>query len=292
MLQSMTGYGEAVYQSQGIYYCAEVKTVNGKFLKSNLKLPDSAGFLEEDIEAIIRENIFRGTVYYSLQLKSAEDKPLAGINSDILSYYVKKLTQAASGDHCRIDLSNLLEYPGVIEPYIPDSRQQQEMKRAARHVTAEALEKLRRSREAEGSRLADELIRHCGEIEQNLEKICQKAPDVVVQYKQKLEKRVNELLKSAKLSLDEPTLIREVAIFADRCDISEETARLSSHIQQFKNALDSGDSIGRRLDFLCQEMFREVNTIGSKASDTDICQWVVDVKCGVERIKEQVQNVE
>jgi len=133
---------------------------------------------------------------------------------------------------------------------------------------------------------------HCRNIEKLLEKVAVRAPVVVDEYKTKLEKRINELLKAAKLAVDEQQLIREVAIFADRSDISEEIARLHSHLKFFTDETNSSVSIGRRLDFLCQEMFREVNTLGSKSSDVQICKCVVDMKCSVDRIKEQVQNVE
>jgi len=166
------------------------------------------------------------------------------------------------------------------------------IEKAVARVTSDAIASLKQMRKAEGKQLSDDLLANCRGIEDVLNRIAEKAPTVVLDYKERLEKRVNDLLTAAKLSIDEQMLIREVAVFADRCDISEEISRLRSHLELFANACESDESVGRRLDFLCQEMFREVNTIGSKASDARICQWVVDMKCAVDRIKEQVQNVE
>ncbi|MFI4911004.1 MAG: YicC/YloC family endoribonuclease [Sedimentisphaeraceae bacterium JB056] len=293
MLQSMTGYGEAVYQDEGLYYSAQIRTVNNKFLKSTLKLPDNVTFLEEKIEKMIRENLTRGTVYFTLQMKSTSEKPLININTEIIKFYVEQLNSSIEDcQNCTINASSLLNYPGVVEPYEPDEQQQKEIEKAVCKVAADAIENLKNMRKAEGEELTADLLSHCGNIANVLEKISEKAPVVVNEYREKLEKRVNDLLKSAKLTLDEQMLIREVAVFADRCDISEEIARLRSHLNLFDKEANSNQSVGRRLDFLCQEMFREVNTIGSKASDSQICQWVVDMKCSVDRIKEQVQNVE
>jgi uncharacterized protein (TIGR00255 family) len=289
----MTGYGEAVYQDESLYYSAQIRTVNNKFLKSTLRLPESTGFLEEKVEKIIRENLTRGTVYFTLQLKSTAAEPLIKVNTDIVKYYVEKLAEATGGcDQCTINAATLLNFPGVTEAYEPDQKEQEAIEKAVCKVAADAIENLKQMRKAEGAELAADLLSNCLSIEKVLDNIAAKAPVVVSEYKEKLEKRVNDLLKSAKLTIDEQMLIREVSVFADRCDISEEISRLRSHLGLFEKATKSDESVGRRLDFLCQEMFREVNTIGSKASDAQICQWVVDMKCSVDRIKEQVQNVE
>lgn len=294
MLQSMTGYGEAIYEADGLYYCAQIRTVNNKFLKTSMKLPESVNFLEENIEKLIRGQITRGTVYYSLQMKSSAEKPLATVNHGIVRYYVEELNKAVGSQaaNCRINLANIINMPGVIEAYTPDEQQQELIEKAVCKVTADALESLKKMRQAEGVQLAADLSSHCDVIENVLNNVGTKAPVVVSEYYEKLQRRVNELLSAAKLNIDEQQMIREVALFADRCDISEEIARLRSHLKLFHKACDTEESVGRRLDFLCQEMFREVNTIGSKASDAQICQWVVDMKCSVERLKEQVQNVE
>jgi uncharacterized protein (TIGR00255 family) len=293
MLQSMTGYGEAVEQDGELYYSAQIKTVNNKSLKTTLKMPESVGFVEDKIEKLIRSNLSRGTVYFALQLKDIAEKPLVKINRKAASYYVDSLASVI-GDkaHCRIDAATLLSCPGVVEPYVPDEIMRGKIEAAVCKVAEAAIENLKNSRQREGKLLCDDLLMHCRNIEKLLEKVAVRAPVVVDEYKTKLEKRINELLKAAKLAVDEQQLIREVAIFADRSDISEEIARLHSHLKFFTDETNSSVSIGRRLDFLCQEMFREVNTLGSKSSDVQICKCVVDMKCSVDRIKEQVQNVE
>ena len=294
MLQSMTGYGEAVYEADGFYYCAQIRTVNNKFLKVSMKLPENVNFLEEAIEKQIRQGITRGSVYFSLQLKSSAERPLATINAPIVKYYVEQLNKAVTScpDKCTINLTNLLSFPGVVESYSPDEQQKEMIEKAVFRVTTDALENLRKMRQAEGGELQADLLSHCKVISDVLGSISDRAPVIVTEYYEKLQRRVNDLLTAAKLKVDEQILIREVAVFADRCDISEEIARLRSHLIFFDKACNTEESVGRRLDFLCQEMFREVNTIGSKASDAQICQWVVDMKCRVDRIKEQVQNVE
>ena len=147
-------------------------------------------------------------------------------------------------------------------------------------------------RSAEGAALAADLEQHCRAVKSNLEKIRLHSAAGPQQYAEKLKKRVDELLAAAKVKLNDETVAREVAVFADRADISEEVARLDSHLVQFTKALKGNQQAGRKLDFICQEMLREANTIGSKASDADIVHLVVDIKCRIDRIKEQVQNVE
>lgn len=294
MLQSMTGYGEAVYEAEGLYFTAQVKTVNNKFLKTTLRLSESISFLEEEVEKLIRSKLFRGSVYLTVQVKSSTDKPLTTINTAAVRYYAKQLVEAIDGlpAACNVNTANLLNLPGVIEPYQPDEALTETIKNAVLNVVKDALSSLTRMRLAEGKQLADDLLGNCKNISGLVENIAARSPVVVEEYREKLQKRVNDLISSAKLELDEQILIREVAIYADRSDISEEIARLRSHLTLFEQACNSDQSVGRKLDFMCQEMFREVNTIGSKSSDSQISRWVVDMKCCVDRIKEQVQNVE
>ena len=293
MLQSMTGYGEAVFQDGELYYSAQIRTVNNKSLKTTIKLPESLSFAEEKLERIIRSSLSRGTVYLAVQLRNATEKPLVNINSKAASYYINALTEAIGDNtYCRIEAASLLSYPGVVEPYMPEQSARDAIEQAVCKVAEGAIENLKKFRTQEGQALADDLLANCNNIRQILDNVADRSPILVDEYRQKLEKRVNDLLKAAKLNVDEQQLIREVAIYADRSDISEEISRLRSHLELFTGETKSNESVGRRLDFLCQEMFREVNTIGSKASDDTICQWVVDMKCFVDRIKEQVQNVE
>jgi uncharacterized protein (TIGR00255 family) len=290
----MTGYGEAQGEINGVSYAVEIKTVNNRYFKSIVRLPELAAFLEEDIEKLLRKNLSRGTVNYVLRLKNASANALFDIDETALQAVVEKLNRAGSsaGIKGAIDLGNLLNLPGIIKPALPDQEIARQMKEVILEISQEALNKLKQMRAAEGSFLEADLKERCKAIEDDLEQIRTRRAVVVEQYTGKLRKRIDELLARAELKLDEETLAREVAIFADRSDISEEVARLDSHLQQFAQCCQAGDQTGRRLDFISQEMLREANTIASKASDTEITRCVVDMKCQIDRIKEQVQNAE
>ena len=180
----------------------------------------------------------------------------------------------------------------MVQPVMPDEEQSIRIKEFVLRLTAKALDKLERMREAEGVFLEADLKQHCASIHRELETIRKCSGSVTQDYAKKLRKRVDELLAEAKLKLDEQTLAREVAILADRSDISEEIARLDAHLQQFAQICQTDGQAGRRLDFLSQEMLREANTVASKAGDAEIARSVVDIKCLIERLKEQIQNVE
>lgn len=294
MINSMTGYGESQGESDGISYAVTIKTVNNRYFKTAIKLPELAAFLEEDIEKLLRKNISRGTINFVLRLKEAPADVLFDIDEAALQVVAEKLNRVGStaGIEGTIELGNLLNLPGVIRPATPDEEQIEQIRSVVLRISQEALDKLKHMRAVEGGFLDADLKKHCEAIESDLEKINARSPVVMQRYTEKLKKRVNELLANAELKLDEESLVREVAIFADRSDISEEVARLDSHLKQFEQCCQGNDQAGRRLDFISQEMLREANTIASKASDTEITRFVVDIKCQIDRIKEQVQNVE
>jgi len=182
--------------------------------------------------------------------------------------------------------------PGIVRPALPNQALTERIKAVVLKVSKEAIQQLKQMRAAEGSSLEADLKSRCEAIRKDIEQIRTRAATVVQEYAKRLRRRVDELLAEAKLKLDEETLAREVAILADRSDISEELARLDSHLQQFAESSRASEQAGRRLDFISQEMLREANTIASKASDTEIIRSVVDIKCQIDRIKEQIQNVE
>jgi uncharacterized protein (TIGR00255 family) len=200
---------------------------------------------------------------------------------------------ASVGVKGQIDLAGLLALPGIVRPVLPDEETSARVRELVVRLTREAVEKAKRMREVEGKFLEADLMGHCDAMARELGLIVQRGGSVVTEYARRLRKRVDELLAEAKLKLDEETLAREVAILADRSDISEELARLDAHLQQFRQICQTdGGQAGRRLDFLSQEMLREANTVASKAADAQIARSVVDIKCLIERIKEQIQNVE
>jgi len=273
MINSMTGFGEAEGQVSGVNYVVEVKAVNNRYFKAIVRMPESVAFLEEDIEKLLRKNLLRGMVNYVLRLKDMSADTFFNIDEQALRAVVEKLSRvgSAAGINATIDVGSLLSLPGISQ---------------------KALERLKHMRAVEGAALEADLEKYCKAIRKDLERIRARSAYVLQGYAKKLKKRVNELLADAKLKLDEETLAREVAVFADRADISEELARLDSHLKQFAEVCQAKGQLGRRMDFISQEMLREANTIASKAYDAEIVRCVLDIKGQVDRIKEQAQNVE
>jgi len=301
MINSMTGYGQAEGEVKAVSYAVEIKTVNNRYLKTNIKLPEAVAFLEEDIEKLLRKNLSRGTINYALRLKHITANALFDIDEMALQAIMDRLSRIscsprpAPGGAWQIDISSLLSLPGIIRPTLPDKEMLEQIKDAVLNITQAAIDKLKQMRAAEGSFLEADLKNHCQAIKRDLQRIRARSDAVLQEYAKRLRKRVDELLAEAKLKLDEETLAREVAILADKSDISEEIARLSSHLARFAESCQANPpeaAAGRRLDFISQEMLREANTIASKASDAEIIHYVVDIKCRIERIKEQVQNIE
>jgi len=294
MLNSMTGYGEAADELEGVSYAVEIKAVNNRYLKTIIKLPEGVAFLEDEIDKELRRHLSRGTINFVLRFKSISANPLFEIDEAALRSLVAKLNAvgASVGVKTAIDLASLLELPGIVQPVLPDDEQRVKIKEFVLRLTAGALDKLKHMREAEGGFLDADLKKHCDALQKELEAVRVRSDSVVLEYAKRLRKRVDELLAEGKLKLDEQTLAREVAILADRSDISEEIARLDAHLQQFWQICQTDGQAGRRLDFLSQEMLREANTVASKAGDAQIARSVVDIKCLIERLKEQIQNVE
>jgi uncharacterized protein (TIGR00255 family) len=293
MIRSMTGFGQACAEIDGVIYTVEVRSVNNRYFKVQMRLPDMAGFLETEIEKLHRQSVQRGTINYSLRMKNVSGKALFDIDEHTLVDYVQRLKNLPGIDGpCRIDLAAMLSLPGVVQPAIPTEEQAQTMRQAVLTLTQEALDKLSVSRGEEGKLLKADLLANCECIESELAAIAKRVDTVVQDYHKRLQERVGNLLAQAKLKLDEDLLAREVAIYAERSDIAEEVSRLGAHLQQFRECCEKGESVGRRLDFVTQEMLREANTIASKSSDAMIARSVIDIKCAIDRVKEQVQNVE
>ena len=294
MISSMTGFGEAAVEVDGLAYAVEIRTVNNRYFKAQIRLPDMAAFLEGPVEKQLRAAIIRGTVNYTLRIKSTSAHAFFDIDTEAIQACLDRLSQVRrpKGLGCRVDVAALLTLPGVIQPAEPDADLAERMRRTVLDLTQQALDHLRRMRTEEGRSLAADLRQNCDLMAQTLEHIRGRRPVVVEQYHQRLRRRVEELLAEAKVQIDNDLLTREVALFADRSDIAEELTRLDSHLQQFRAECETDDKAGRKLDFICQEMLREANTIASKAADAQISQWVIDIKCAIDRLKEQVQNVE
>ena len=294
MINSMTGYGDAEGQLDGVTYIVEIKSVNNRYFKPRIKLPETVAYLEEQIYDLLRHNISRGAIDCVLRLKNVSADMLFEINVPALKVYLDKLNEVTSSadTNTPMDVSSLLNLPGILEPVLPDEKKVQRVKEFVLDLVARAIEGLKKMRQAEGAELQADLLRNCQAIKESIRQICQRKDSVLQQYHDKLKTRVDELLSSAKLQLDPETVAREVAVFAERSDISEEITRLGSHLKQFEENCQMDGQAGRRLDFLGQEMLREANTIGSKAANVEIAHCVVDIKCSIDRLKEQVQNIE
>jgi len=294
MLNSMTGYGGADGQLDGICYAVEIKAVNNRYLKTIIKLPEAIAFLEDDIDKCLRHNLARGTVNCVVRVKGVAGNVLFDIDEVALRSVVERLGAVGNsvGIEGTIDMASLLTLPGVVRPLVPDEEESRKVREMVLGITQEALDKLKQMREAEGKFLEADLRKHCEAMAVELASVRQRSDGVIAEYAKRLRKRVDALLAEAKLRLDEETLAREVAVLADRSDIAEEIARLDAHLEQFREICETEGQAGRRLDFLSQEMLREANTVASKAADADIVRRVVDMKCLIERLKEQIQNVE
>ncbi len=294
MLNSMTGYGGADGQLDGICYAVEIKAVNNRYLKTIIKLPEPIAFLEDDIDKLLRKSLSRGTINCVVRLKGVSASALFEIDDMALRAVVERLSAVGSsvGVGGTIDLASLLTLPGVVRPVLPAEEEVEQVREIVLSITKEAIGKLQQMRVAEGQFLEADLKGNCQAMARELEAIRLKSDGVINEYARRLRRRVDALLAEAKLKLDEETLAREVAVLADRSDISEEIARLDAHLQQFEQICETEGQAGRRLDFLSQEMLREANTMASKAADADIVRRVVDMKCLIERLKEQIQNVE
>jgi len=294
MLNSMTGYGGADGHLDGVCYAVEIKAVNNRYLKTIIKLPETIAFLEDEIDKCLRKNLSRGTVNCVVRLKGVAANALFEIDEAALRSVVERLgaINAAAGVSGTIDMASLLSLPGVVHPLMPDDEESSRVRELVLRITQEAVDKLKQMREAEGKFLVADLRGHCEAMARELDTVRQRSDGVILEYAKRLRKRVDALLVEAKLEMDEETLAREVAVLADRSDISEEIARLDAHLEQFREICETEGQAGRRLDFLSQEMLREANTVASKAADAEIVRRVVDMKCLIERLKEQIQNVE
>ncbi len=292
MIYSMTGYGQVTEVLDGVSYSAEIRTVNNRYFKVNTRVPESVSFLEDTIEKFLRNKFSRGMVNFNLRLKNLACSDLLEVNSLALENYISQFKAAKIDCGKDVKMADLINLPGVLVAPEPDEEQAEQIRQDCLKVVAMTVEKVCQMRAEEGKALVADMLKHCNVIAEKLTIVEGRIDIVIEEYHEKLKKRIDHLLSTAKLDIDQDLLAREVAIFADRSDISEEIARLKSHLSQFSDSCNNSGSAGKKLDFIAQEMLREANTIASKASDSLIIECVVDIKCGIDRIKEQVQNVE
>lgn len=298
MIRSMTGFGQAAKQVDGVHYAVEIRSVNNRYFKSTIRMPEELASLETQLEAQLRKRVHRGSVTLTVKFRLADDVSPYQINDSALQEYLKHLQslrdQVGNSQTANIDLTALLGLPGVLVQTDDMEQIAANARKALKPLVDEAIDGLLKMRVTEGSALTEDLLTHRQAITTRLAEVASRAPQVVDEYHQRLSNRVNELLAKAQLDIAQPDLIREVAIYAERCDIAEEVSRLTGHMQQFEEILTNANEepSGRTLDFLTQEMLREANTIASKSNDVTIARHIVEVKGSIDRIKEQVQNVE
>ncbi len=293
MIHSMTGFGEARLEDAGQAYHLELRSVNHRYLKAAIYLPDELAFLETEVERLLRQRITRGSVTLHLHLRDLTPKAALDINAAAVTAYIEQLREVAGTDaRTVIDLATVLTLQGACQP-----RDLTETERAQRwamlsRLTETALERLVAMRAAEGKTLGDDLAAHCTYIEQCLARVRARAPAVIVEYRDRLKSRVQELIADSSIRLAEDDLLKEVSIYAERSDVSEELSRLGGHLEQFRALLAGKEPAGRKLEFVAQEMLREANTIGSKSGDSAIARDIIEIKSAIDRLKEQVQNAE
>ena len=304
MLVSMTGFGSAAGDSNGISCAIEIRAVNNRFFKAVIKLPDKLAALEPEVEKVLRDTIIRGSLVIAVSVKDTLSTTSVAINRPVLDMYIRQLDEIVTKLPVKlgaphIELTNLLMLPGVVDAGEDSAEYLATHRELVLKLIGEAVTQLTDMRKREGAALWTDLKKHLDVVREALAKIAVLAPGVAKGYHEKLRARVTQLVSDAKLSLSDHDLLKEVALFADRVDISEEIARLSGHIDQFsdvcmKPAAESaaGGGAGRKLDFIAQEMLREANTIASKANDSGIAKLTVEIKSSIDRVKEQVQNVE
>lgn len=290
----MTGFGDARQQTDRFSVAVEVRAVNNRYLKIVTKCPDSYASLESEIEKAVRDAIARGTVTVTIRLDRISSESPYVIDRRVLEGYWRQLNELLPTLRAGTtpDVSQLLELPGVIVERNAGNDTVESDWPVIRKTLVTALERLQTFRATEGRSMKQDLQTNAKIIATELEKVATLAPQVVHEFRDRVLDRVKELLVGANATVGASDLIREVSIFADRCDINEEITRLRSHLEQFEAFLGQSPSAGRKLEFLSQEMFREVNTIGSKANNVTIAHNVVEMKAAVEKIREVLQNVE
>jgi uncharacterized protein (TIGR00255 family) len=292
----MTGYGEASAQVGGAHFFVEVRSLNSKYFKATVRLPEEYQGLEAEMEQVLRTHITRGTVTVNARCADATETAAFEINAKALNRYLEqiKAMPKLEGVTPVVDTAALLSLPGVLQPPTNEEERFERARSAFIPLLQRSLTQLIGMRDREGKALLDDLEKHRTDIGERLVEIIRLSPQVIADYETRLKGRIETLLKEAQINLSQVDLIREIAVYAERTDIAEETKRLAGHLDQFRDLLCTKDvrPVGRTLDFLAQEMLRETNTIASKSPDAAISRAAVEVKGAIDRIKEQAQNVE
>lgn len=289
-MKSMTGYGKCVVSDETRSLTVEIKTVNNRYLEVSVRMPKTLAAFESDIKSIVKKRLSRGTADVFVTYASEAESHVS-VDEAAASAYVEaaKLLSEKFGLTDDYTVTSLMKAAGVIVQ-TPDEEDEDELRAMIAKATEGAVDAIEKMRSVEGEGLTQNLRDLAANIDSALQKVVERAPIVVDEYREKLRARIEEALSG--VEIDEARLINEVAFFADRADISEEMQRLGSHIAQFNAATESDGPQGRNLDFISQEMGREINTMGSKSNDKRLTALVIYMKNELEKIKEQIRNVE
>ncbi|MEK7290026.1 MAG: YicC/YloC family endoribonuclease, partial [Planctomycetota bacterium] len=294
MIKSMTGFGVAEHKDDGCAMRVELRSVNNKFLKIDIRLPSVLQAFEGEIERAIRGKINRGTVLLHVNYQSLLRESECVLNSDRLKEYYAILSNVRNeiGSTVEISLNALINLPGVLQKREERTEDANALLSMCLSLINEAMAKMQEMRAVEGVHLGKDIGQRKEFVLSSLNKIEAAAPSIVLEYSKRLRTRVESLLVGTTVELTDNNLCREIALFAERCDITEEISRLRSHLCQLQEAIQSDEPVGRKLDFLIQEMFREANTMCSKANDNAVLKDMVEIKTEIEKIREQAFNVE
>jgi len=292
MLKSMTGFGRSVAETDGYVITVEIKSVNHRYFEFSSRIPRQYGFLDDKLKSYINSRVSRGKVecYVSIDALNTEAAQVV-VNNTLASAYVSALKELSKNYDLKEDFgaSTVARFQDVLVVKKADE-DEEKIWSYVKSVTDTALDKFIAMRTVEGEKMKNDISSRADYILSCVEYIEKRSPETVKEYNDKLVERVHDLIGD--VSLDEGRVIQEVAIYADKVAVAEETVRLRSHLDQLKAFINADEPVGRKMDFLVQEINRETNTIGSKANDVDIARKVVDIKAEVEKIREQIQNIE
>ena len=291
MIKSMTGYGKSSLSINLREYQVEIKTVNHKYIDTNIRLPRSISYLEDDIRKLITSKLKRGKVDVLITFENFnKDDNEIKINKDLAKMYIDSFKDLAQEENLstNIDVTEITKLPDVV--IVKSNIDEEQIKTELLQVVENAINNLIEMRQSEGIRISDGILDKISQIEEKNEEIFGLSTGLIREYVVKLETRIKEILKTEEL--DKSRLMQEIVIYADKCSVEEEVTRLRSHISQLREIIKSKEPTGKKMDFLIQEMNRETNTIGSKANNLEITNRVIDIKTILEDIREQVQNIE
>ena len=292
MIKSMTGYGKSTLEINSRKYQVEIKSLNHRYLDISIRMPKQLSYLEETIKQQISSKISRGKidVFISWENNSIEGRNIK-INTELAKAYIEELRKLAEEENLsdNIEVNDIARYPDVL--IVQENQEDETIKNEIIEVVNKAVNNLVEMKQNEGIKIAEDLQKRLDYIQEEVNKVKEFSTGLINEYIVKLEERIKELLPNNQ-EIDKNRLMREIVIYADKCSIEEEVTRLNSHIGQFKEFLKSDETVGKKLDFIIQEMNRETNTIGSKSNNLNITNGVIDMKTEIENLREQVQNIE